>query len=203
MERIWIPSVEKKGYNSIKEVQIRSELLGNRKVFLTGNIDSDLADDFLQQMMFLAQESKEPVDVYINSPGGEIDAGLLIYDVLQGIEIPVNLICTGTAASMAAIILAAGEKGRRFILPHSRTMIHEPLLRGGVGGSATSIRNLSESILETRDLVNNLLAKHTGKTLAEINEATSYDNHMNAEESVTFGLCDRIVRSPFNVKSVV
>ena len=202
MNRTWVPSVVKKAYNGIREVQLRTEHLTNRKVFLTGGIDSELADEFLQQMMFLAQEGKAPVDVYINSLGGEIEAGLMIYDILQGIGIPTNLICTGTAASMAAIILASGEKGRRFILPHSKTMIHEPLLRGGVGGSATSIRNLSESILETRDLVNNLLAEHTGRSLAEVNEATSYDHYMNAEESIAFGLCDKIISNPLDVASV-
>ena len=109
--------------------------------------------------------------------------------------IPVYMYCTGMAASMAALLLAGGQPGRRFILPHSKTMIHEPLLTGGVGGSATSIRNISDSILETRKIVNGILAKHTGKTLKEVNKATSFDNYMNAEKSVEFGICDRVVTS--------
>ena len=96
------------------------------------------------------------------------------------------------AASMAAIILAGGQKGHRFILPHSKVMIHEPLISNGVGGSATSIKNISDSIIETRALVNNILVKHTGKDLEEINKATSFDNYMNAEEAIKFGICDEI-----------
>ena len=106
---------------------------------------------------------------------------------------PVYRYCIGMAASMGAVILSGGEKGRRFILPHSRVMIHEPLLTGGVGGSATSIKRKADTILETRRVLNGLLAKNTGKSIEEIDEATLYDNYMNAEESVAFGLCDRIV----------
>ena len=105
---------------------------------------------------------------------------------------PVEIYCAGMAASMAAIILASGGKGRRHILPHSRVMIHEPLLDGGLGGSATSIRHISESIMETKRILNEILSKHTGRAIAEIEKATSYDNYMNAEESVAFGICDDI-----------
>ena len=101
--------------------------------------------------------------------------------------------CIGQAFSMAAVLLAAGQNGKRFILPHSRVRVHEVLLGGGVGGSATSISKISESIMETRDIVNGILAKHTEKTLKEINRATSFDNFMNAEEAVEFGICDKIV----------
>ena len=121
-----------------------------------------------------------------------MNAGLVIYDCIQASEVEINMICAGTAASMAAIIFAGGQKGHRYILPHSKVMIHEPLLAGGVGGSATSIKNISDSILETREIVNGILAKHTGKTVKEINKATSFDNYMNAEEAIKFGLCDKI-----------
>jgi ATP-dependent Clp protease protease subunit len=100
--------------------------------------------------------------------------------------------CIGMAASMGAVILAGGQKGRRFILPHSQCMIHEPLISGGVGGAATSIKKTAESILEIKSIINGILAKHTGKTVEEIDEATSFDNYLNAEESVAFGLCDEI-----------
>ena len=106
---------------------------------------------------------------------------------------PVNTYCTGLAASMGAVLLAGGQAGRRYILPHSKTMIHEPLISGGVGGSATSIHNISESILKTRDMLNEILAKHTGKSLKEMKKATAFDHYMNAEESVKFGMCDEIV----------
>ena len=107
-------------------------------------------------------------------------------------NLEINIICAGMAASMAAIILAGGQKGYRYILPHSKVMIHEPLLSSGLGGSATSIKNISDSILETREIVNSILAKHTGKSLSEVNKATSFDNYMNAEEAIAFGLCDAI-----------
>ena len=137
----------------------------------------------------------EPVNIYINSPGGEVNAGLMIYDAIQGSKLEINMICTGLAASMAAVLLAGGQRGSRYILRHSKVMIHEPLLANGVGGSATSIRKISESIIETREMINEILAKHTGKTVEEINDATSFDNYMRAEEAIAFGLCDRITDS--------
>ena len=102
------------------------------------------------------------------------------------------MVCTGMAASMAAVILAGGQSGRRFILPHSKVMIHEPLISNGVGGSATSIKNISDSILKTREIINGILAKHTGKSVEDINKATDHDNYMNSNEAIEFGICDKI-----------
>lgn len=196
MNRIsWNPCVEVESHNGIREVNIYTRHLSKRRIFLNGEIDRDKANDIVAQLLYLQEESKEPVYFYINSCGGEINAGLLIYDVIQAMTIPVYMYCTGMAASMAALLLAGGQPGRRFILPHSKTMIHEPLLTGGVGGSATSIRNISDSILETRNVVNGILAKHTGKSLREVNKATAFDNYMSAEKSVEFGICDKIVKS--------
>ena len=192
---VWSPSVEVESHNGIRELSIYTKHLTNRRIFLNGTIDRDLANDIVAQLLYLQEESKEPIYIYINSFGGEINAGLYIYDVLQSITVPVYMYCTGMAASMAAVLLAGGQKGRRFILPHSKTMIHEPLLAEGVGGSATSIRNISESILETKKIVNGILAKHTGKTIKEVDKATSFDNYMNAEKSVEFGICDKVVTS--------
>ena len=121
-----------------------------------------------------------------------MDAGLLIYDCIQSCDVEVNIVCAGMAASMAAILLASGKKGHRYILPHSKVMIHEPLISQGVGGSATSIKNISDTILAMRELVNNILAKHTGKTLEEVNKATAFDNYMNAEAAIEFGICDQV-----------
>lgn len=191
----WTPSVEVESRNGIREVSLRTRHLMKRRVFLNGEINREMADDVVSQLLYLQEESDEPISIYINSGGGEVNAGLYIYDVIQSLSVPVNMYCTGMAASMAALILAGGQPGRRFILPHSKTMIHEPLLASGVGGSATSIQNISQSILETRDLTNGILAKHTGKTRKQIDKATSFDNYMNAENSVAFGLCDKVVRS--------
>lgn len=185
------PCSLKETYTGIREVSLYTEHLTRGRVFLSGPIDMELADSVAAQLLYLEQEGKE-VQLIINSPGGEVTAGLMLYDVLGGLKVPVSRWCCGIAASMAAILLCGGEKGRRFILPHSRTMIHEPLLQSGVGGSATSIQALSESILETRSITNGILAKHTGKAIQEIDAATAFDNYMNAEQSVAFGLCDEI-----------
>lgn len=143
-------------------------------------------------MLLVKEDSNKPIDIYINSPGGEVNAGLMIYDTLKGIKTEINIHCIGMAASMAAIILAGGQKGHRFILPHSKTMIHEPLISGGVGGSATSIQRTAESIMETKRLTVELLAKDTGKKEKDIEAAVAFDNYMNAKETIAFGICDSI-----------
>lgn len=192
--RIWIPSIEVESANGTREVLLYTRHLMNRRIFLTGHINTETADQFLSQFLYLEKETDElPISVFINSPGGEVNAGLVIYDLIQGSRNEVNIITAGKAASMAAVILAGGQKGRRFILRHSKVMIHEPLIADGVGGSATSIKNISDSILETKAITNGILAKHTGKTIEEIDEATAYDHYMNAGESVEFGICDKIL----------
>lgn len=195
MSHIWIPTIEVEGVNGTREVSLYTRHLTNRNIFLNGEINADMANFFVTQLLYLEETPDEPVNIYINSPGGEVNAGLMIYDAIQGSKLEINMICTGLAASMAAVLLAGGQRGSRYILRHSKVMIHEPLLANGVGGSATSIRKISESIIETRELVNGILAKHTGKTVEEINEATSFDNYMGAEEAIAFGLCDRITDS--------
>ena len=195
MSHIWIPTIEVEGVNGTREVSLYTRHLTNRNIFLNGEINADMANFFVSQLLYLEETPDEPVNIYINSPGGEVNAGLMIYDAIQGSKLEINMICTGLAASMAAVLLAGGQRGSRYILRHSKVMIHEPLLANGVGGSATSIRKISESIIETRELVNGILAKHTGKTVEEINEATSFDNYMSAEEAIAFGLCDRITDS--------
>ncbi len=177
----------------LKEVSLRTKQLSERKIFITGEITEDTANEFVSSMMYLSEE-KEPVNIYVHSPGGSVNAGLLIYDVITSCskKMEINLWCMGHASSMGAVIVAGGPKGHRFILPHSKMMIHEPLIAGGLGGSATSIHKAAESIIETRSITNGILAKHTGKTLEEIDKATAFDNTMNAEEAVAFGLCDEV-----------
>lgn len=194
MKMKWIPAIEVESAHGTREVSLTTRHLMNRTIFLNGSIDSDMANDFLSQLLYL-EESDEPVTLYIDSPGGEVNAGLMIYDAIQGSGLTINMVCTGMAASMAAIIFAGGQKGRRYILPHSKVMIHEPLISNGVGGSATSIKNISDSILETRSILNGILSKHTGKSAKEINKATSFDNTMNAEDAIKFGLCDSITET--------
>lgn len=189
----WIPTLEEESYNGRETILLQTRQFTERKLFINGAVTEDMANNFVATMMHLAKSS-EPIDIYLNSPGGSVNAGLVIYDLIQECadRIPVNIYCTGMAASMGAVILAGGQKGRRFILPHSKVMIHEPLIEGGVGGSASSIKKTADSILNTRELINEILVKHTGKSKEEIEEATSFDNYMNAEEAIEFGICDEI-----------
>lgn len=195
-----IPAIEVSDANGTREISLSTRHLTNRNVFIQGEINSNMANNILSEFLYLSQDETKPVNVYINSPGGEVNAGLLIYDLIQDAKMPINTICTGMAASMAAIILSGGQPGRRFILPHSKVMIHEPLISSCVGGSATSIKNISDSILETRKICNGILAKHTGKSIKEIDKSTAYDNYMNAEEAVKFGICDEIISGITGIK---
>ena len=188
-----IPCIEVENANGIREIALSTRHLMNRNLFIHGEINSEMANRILSEIIYLSEDTETPVNVYINSPGGEVNAGLMIYDLIQDSKMPLNMICTGIAASMAAIIFAGGQPGRRYILPHSKVMIHEPLISGGVGGSATSIKNISESILETRKICNGILAKHTCKSVEEIDKATAYDNYMNADEAIEFGICDSVI----------
>lgn len=192
-----ISTIEVESANGTREISLYTRHLMNRKIFLTGEIDDESAIEIISQLMFLQDEGKEDISLFINSPGGSVNAGLMIVDVISSMKVPINMYCIGMAASMAAVILACGKKGRRYILPHSEVMIHEPLLSGGAGGSATSIKRKAESILETKDILNKILAKHTGRTVAEIDAATSYDNYMNAQECIDFGICDEVVKQIF------
>ena len=197
MENMWIPKIEVESASGTREISLATRHFMNRRIFISGEITENTANSFISQLMYLEQESSEPVTIYINSPGGQVNAGMVIYDAVQGSRIPINMLCTGMAASMAAVILAGGQPGRRYILKHSKVMIHEPLISQGVGGSATSIQNISESILETKHMVNEILAWHTGRKVDEINKATAYDNYMNAAEAVDFGICDQISKDLF------
>ena len=148
---------------------------------------------FVKQILLLCKEdSGKPIDVLINSPGGEISSGLLMYDCIQSCKTPIRMYCMGTAYSMGALLFASGNHGR-YMFPHSELMLHEPLLGSRVGGNASSIRSVSDSLMDTRNKMNQILAKHTGKTVKEIEEATGFDHYYSPEESVDFGLADEIV----------
>jgi ATP-dependent Clp protease protease subunit len=185
-----------KSSNGISLIPVESRLFSERKLFIEGEITSKTACDFVKQIMLLVKEdSEKAIDIYINSFGGEVNAGLMIYDTIKGLKNEVNLHCVGIAASMAAIILAGGRKGHRYILPHSKVMIHEPLIEGNVGGSATSIKRTAESIMETKKMAVELLSKDTGKSKKQVETAISFDNYMNADEAIDFGICDCVEKS--------
>ncbi|MCI8582942.1 MAG: ATP-dependent Clp protease proteolytic subunit [Dorea sp.] len=181
-----------KSSSGVQTVSIESKLMSDhRRLFITGEINADSAMDFFKQVMFLNLENdKEPIFVFINSPGGEIDNGLLIYDAIVGSKAPICTFCSGCAYSMGAVLFACGKE--RFMLPHSKLMLHEPLLGEKIGGNASSVKSISESLLETKGMMNKLLAFHTGKTEAEMDELTSYDHYFSAQEAVKMGLADGI-----------
>ncbi|MGN0552842.1 MAG: ClpP family protease [Oscillospiraceae bacterium] len=166
-----------------------------RTIFFTDDVNPDSCIELTKQLLWLDSQNNDEIRLVINSCGGSVSDGLIVYDTIMSLKSPITCICAGMAASMAAILFASGNKGRRFILPHSKIMIHEPLIQGGIGGSASSIERTAVSILETKKILNEILAKHTGKTLKEINKSTGYDNFMNAEQAVKFGIADAIVKS--------
>lgn len=190
-----MPLIVKEAYQKDTVMSLETKFFQDRTVFLEGEINDETANCIIKQLLLLAKESEEPINFFINSGGGVINAGLLIYDVMQSIKSPINVYVTGMAGSMAAVLACGGQKGRRFILPHSQFMIHEPLISNGVGGSTSRIREISEKLLKTSKLMNGIIAKHTGKPEKEVEEACSYDHYMDAEEAVAFGLVDEIITS--------
>lgn len=186
-------NVQVKSSNGITLIPMDTRLLADRKIFVEGEINQEKACSFAKQILLLCKEDgSKPIDVLINSPGGEISSGLLMYDCIQSCKTPIRMYCMGIAYSMAALLFASGNHGR-YMFPHSELMLHEPLLGSQVGGNASSIRSISDSLMETRNKVNQILAKHTGKLVKEIEEATSFDHYYSPEESVSFGLADEIV----------
>ena len=182
-----------KSSNGISQVSADSKLLMQRKVFIEGEITPESACEFIKKIMILNEEdSNKPIDVLINSPGGEINSGLMMYDVIQTSKAPIRMLCIGRAYSMGAVLFACGKHGR-YMLPNSELMLHEPLLGNRVGGNSSSIKSISESLLETKKKMNQILSKHTGKSEEEVEKATSYDHYYSPEEGKEFGLCDQIV----------
>lgn len=167
-----------------------SLLMEKRILTLNGVVDAQCVSNLVQQIAILAQKSDAPILIMINSLGGNVQDGLVLLDLMTGSSIPIYTLCLGACYSMAALILSAGKKGYRWTSEHSRIMIHEPLLGNGVGGSCTSIQAIARSIASCKDMTNGILAKNTGRTIEEIEEATSYDHFFSAKEAMEFGLVD-------------
>lgn len=186
-------NVQVKSSNGITLVPVDSKLMANRKIFIEGEIDSEKACEFVKEVILLnAEDLQKPIDVLINSPGGEINSGMLMYDVIQASKAPIRMFCIGRAYSMGAVLFACGNHGR-YMLPHGELMIHEPLLGNRVGGNSSSIKSISDSLLETKRKMNQILAKHTGKSEEDVEKAMGFDHYFSPEGSVEFGLCDQIV----------
>jgi len=171
---------------------IYSRLLKERVIFIVGQVEDHMANLVVAQLLFLESENPDKdIALYINSPGGSVSAGLSIYDTMQFIKPDVSTMCVGQAASMGAILLAGGTKGKRYALPHSRMMIHQPL--AGFQGQASDIDIHAREVLETRDRLNRILSKHTGQTVEKIGRDTERDNFMGGDAAVTYGLIDRVM----------
>ncbi len=187
-----IPSVIEQTGRGERVYDIYSRLLKDRIVFLTDEIDGVQADLIVAELLFLeAQDPSQDIFLYINSPGGLVVPGMAIYDTMQYIKAPVATICIGQAASLAAIILAAGAKGKRFALPHSRILVHQPW--GGAQGQATDIEIQAREMLRIKKMVNEILSKHTGQPIEKVEKDTERDYYMSPEEAKSYGIIDHIV----------
>ena len=187
-----IPMVVEQSSRGERAYDIYSRLLKERVVFLVGPVDDPVANVVVAQLLFLESENPDKdINLYINSPGGNVSSGLAIYDTVQFIKPDVSTICVGLAASMGALLLAGGAKGKRYCLPHSRLMIHQP--SGGAYGQATDIDIHAREILRLRERLNEVLAAHTGQPLEQIAVDTERDNFMGAEEAVEYGLVDQVL----------
>ena len=182
-----------KSVNGYQAMPIEALLNHQRVIYVNGEINEQAAMNVVQQMTYLVMEdSVRPIKLFINSCGGEIDSGMVIYDILQGSPAPIQVYCTGRAYSMAAVLLCCGRHGR-YILPHSKVMIHEPLISTGVGGKTSSIQTIAESMMKTKEEMVAILAKHTGQPLEKLYEVTKTDTFFSADEAVAFGLADKVV----------
>lgn len=188
-----VPIVIEQSSRGERAFDIYSRLLKDRIIFLGGGIDDSIADLVIAQLLFLESEDPEKdISIYINSPGGVVTAGMAIYDTMQYIKPDVSTICIGQAASMGALLLAAGAKGKRYALPNSRIMIHQPL--GGAQGQASDIEIQAQEILRMKDMLNNILEFHTGQPLKRIKKDTDRDYFMSAKEAKAYGLIDEVVQ---------
>ncbi|APG67311.1 ATP-dependent Clp protease proteolytic subunit [Lactobacillus delbrueckii subsp. lactis] len=187
-----VPTVIEQTARGERAYDIYSRLLKDRIVMLSGEVNDQMANSIIAQLLFLdAQDNTKDIYMYINSPGGVITSGMAIVDTMNFIKSPVSTIATGMAASMASIILAEGEKGKRFALPHATVLIHQPL--GGAQGQATEIQIAAEEILKTRKMINEILAKDSGQDIETIKRDTERDHYMTAQEAKDYGLIDDIM----------
>ena len=189
----FVPMVVEQSSRGERAYDIYSRLLKDRIIFIGGPIEDHMANLVIAQLLFLeAEDPEKDIHVYINSPGGVVTAGLAIYDTMQYIKAPVSTICLGMAASMAALLLTAGETGKRFALPYSRIMIHQPL--GGAQGQATDIEIQAKEILRLREDTNGIIVHHSGQTMKKVQNDTDRDFFMTSEQAVEYGLIDGVLR---------
>lgn len=190
----FIPSVVEETHRGERGWDIFSRLLKDRIIFLGTPVTDQVSNSIIAQLLYLESEDPEKdISLYINSPGGSVTAGLAIYDTMRYIGPQVSTMCMGQAASMGALLLTSGESGKRFALPHSRILIHQPLIRGGMGGQASDIEIQAQEILRLRERLNHILVEHTGQPLDQIQKDTDRDYYMSATEAKEYGLIDTVV----------
>jgi len=191
-----VPTVIEQSGRGERAFDIYSRLLKERIIFLVGPVDDHTANLVVAQLLFLESENPDKdIYFYINSPGGSVTAGMSIYDTMKFIKPDVQTLCLGQAASMGAFLLSAGTKGKRFALPNSRIMIHQPLISGGLGGQASDIEIHARELLKLKEKLNKILADHTGKSIEEVERDTDRDNFMSAQEAMEYGLIDKVITS--------
>ena len=195
-----IPTVIEQSGRGERAFDIYSRLLKERIIFLVGPVEDHTANLVVAQLLFLESENPDKdIYFYINSPGGSVTAGMSIYDTMKFIKPDVQTLCLGQAASMGAFLLSAGTKGKRFALPNSRVMIHQPLISGGLGGQASDIEIHARELLKLKEKLNQMLAEHTGKPLEQIERDTDRDNFMSAQEAADYGLIDKVITTRADV----
>ena len=191
---LFVPTVIESTGRGERAYDIFSRLLRERIIMVNGPIEDTMANLVVAQLLFLAAENSErEINVYINSPGGAVTAGLAIYDTMRSLPCPVSTTCVGFAASFGTILLMAGDKGLRRALPHARIHMHQPLINGGIGGQATDIDIQAREIMHTRDVLNEIIQHHTGQTLERIKRDTDRDYFMSATEAVEYGIVDEVL----------
>lgn len=186
-----IPTVIEKSNQGERAYDIFSRILKNRIILLSGEIDDNTANIVIAELLYLDSINNDDISLYINSPGGSVSAGMAIFDTMNYIKSDVSTICIGMAASMAAFLLACGKSGKRYCLPNSEIMIHQPL--GGVQGQATEIKIVAERIIKLKNKLNQILSEKTNKKLSEIEKDTDRDYYMNSQEALEYGIIDKII----------
>lgn len=191
-----VPYVVEQTSRGERSYDIFSRLLNDRIIMLSDEVNDSTASLVVAQLLYLeGQDPEKDIDLYINSPGGSVTAGMAIYDTMQYIKCDVSTICMGLAASMGAFLLSSGAKGKRFALPNSEIMIHQPLISGGLSGQCTDIKIRSDHLVRTRDKINSILAENSGKSIEQIAIDTERDNFMSAQEALDYGLIDKVIKN--------
>lgn len=187
-----VPIVVDKEFSSERSYDIYSRLLKDRIILISGEIDDSMSSSVVAQLLYLDSVNNDDINIYINSPGGSVTAGMAIYDTMNFVESDVSTTCVGFAASMGAFLLSSGKKGKRYCLPNSEVMIHQPL--GGVKGQATEIKIVAEHILKTKQKLNSILSNNTGKSIKQIEKDVERDYYLNAQEALNYGIIDKILK---------